>query len=581
MIKENDIDDTDSCGILRKGGVAMYFIADLLKSTDISGIRLRAGGGGVEKEIFRTNIMDNPDTMDWLAPGELMLSTGYVFKDSEETQRNIICQLAEVGCSGLAIKTMRYLPSVPQCMIEEADRLNFPLIELPYGHSLSDVASIVNKHLFRYEESRLEQAFTIHRELTRAALQSGGLREIAKIATGYLNNPVLIFDSNWRLLRWEDSPQNPYPLEQSFTLKRKEEVLPKDFTDSMPEKLDMFRKSITRLLPLKNGHQILCRIMPVGTADTWLYGYILVWETVHTFSKADYLMLEQVSVSVAMERLRSRELEEVRFRVKRDFFDDLLSGNMESLSAMRSLAEIHGLNLSSHYRCVLVRYMSGIPEDKLLRQSQLSDDAKQCASICNRVAQDAGFVVITIPYSFQTILLLEVPKHREEEKPDVRQFAQSLFDALGGIFDSNHLTVVVGTPASDITGIAKTFTDVQQTARMLQETTGQSPVAFVDDYTFFHLLTNNIDREHLASFAKKSLGKLIQYDQENGTQLIQTLDAYFQFSGNISEAAKCMYIHRNTYIYRLDKIKHILNDSFDNSQKLLEYQAALLAMRIC
>ena len=39
----------------------MFTIADLLKLPDIQGIRLLAGAGGVENEISRTNIMDNPD----------------------------------------------------------------------------------------------------------------------------------------------------------------------------------------------------------------------------------------------------------------------------------------------------------------------------------------------------------------------------------------------------------------------------------------------------------------------------------------------------------------------------------------
>ena len=59
----------------------MFTIADLLKLPDIQGIRLLAGAGGVENEISRTNIMDNPDTFDWLISGELLLSTGYIFRE--------------------------------------------------------------------------------------------------------------------------------------------------------------------------------------------------------------------------------------------------------------------------------------------------------------------------------------------------------------------------------------------------------------------------------------------------------------------------------------------------------------------
>lgn len=95
-----------------------------------------------------------------------------------------------------------------------------------------------------------------------------------------------------------------------------------------------------------------------------------------------------------------------------------------------------------------------------------------------------------------------------------------------------------------------------------------------------HLLDKNIDRQHLSEFGRKCLGGLISYDKENGTQLLQTLDTYFSVSGNITEAAKCMYIHRNTYIYRLDKIKDILKDDFTSPSRMLEYQVALLALKL-
>ena len=178
----------------------MFTIADLLKLPDIQGIRLLAGAGGVENEISRTNIMDNPDTFDWLISGELLLSTGYIFREDEELQRRLIHRVAEIGCAGMAIKTNRYLSAVPPCMIQEAERLGFPLLELPYGHSLSTISEIVSKQIYQPREDRFAQTMAIQRQLTMASLKPGSLQEIARIAVGCMNDPILILDSNWRLL---------------------------------------------------------------------------------------------------------------------------------------------------------------------------------------------------------------------------------------------------------------------------------------------------------------------------------------------------------------------------------------------
>lgn len=45
-------------------------------------------------------------------------------------------------------------------------------------------------------------------------------------------------------------------------------------------------------------------------------------------------------------------------------------------------------------------------------------------------------------------------------------------------------------------------------------------------------------------------------DSFNDVETLSTLDTFFQHDCSVSETAKRLYIHRNTLLYRLDKIKH-------------------------
>jgi len=40
------------------------------------------------------------------------------------------------------------------------------------------------------------------------------------------------------------------------------------------------------------------------------------------------------------------------------------------------------------------------------------------------------------------------------------------------------------------------------------------------------------------------------------SETVATLDAFFSMDCNVSETAKKLFIHRNTLLYRLDKIKN-------------------------
>ena len=555
----------------------MFTVADFLKLSEIQDIRLLAGAGGVGRIISRTSFIDNPDTFDWMTPGEFVLSTGYLFPEGEDQQRRILQQMVEIGCSGLAVKTNRYLREIPLCMIEEADALDFPLLELPYGHSLASVADITNRHLYQIYDEKMARPMAIQRQLNIASIRPDSLHEIARVSVAYMGNPVLILDSNWRLLAWEDCPQNPYPLRESLTLKRKAAVLPQEFIESIPDTLDRFRKPITLRYSLENNNQIICRVVPVSVYDSSTYGYIVVWETVRTLDAADYIALEQVAVSVAIERIRARENEEAKVRSRREFFDDLLSGNFESLSAARAMAELHGLRSDKPYRCLLVRYARDSAEERIAPQ-KLGLEGERCMEICLHTAKELCLSVMGVPYSAYAVLLLASPAGEQESEKHARRYAEALYDALAAQFSPKSF-IIVGVPADDITQIPETYRDLHSIAKILRGSTTYPPIIFAEDYSAVMLLEKYVDRKNLADFVRKTLGALEDYDRENHSRLLMTLDVYFSKSGNITEVAKQMYIHRNTCIYRMEKIKAILQDDFSNPMKLLNYQVALWIMK--
>jgi purine catabolism regulator len=557
-----------------------FKIADLLKTTDIKGIRLVAGATGVENVISRTNILDNPDTYDWLIAGELVLSTGYIFRDDEEMQRTIVRRLAEIRCSGLGIKIMRYLKRIPPCMIEEAEILGLPLIEFPFGHSLSMITDSINSHLFAQGQSRPEQALAVHRELAKIVMRSGSLREMARVTAGFIRNPILIMDSGWRLLEWAEHPGNPYPLKEHLDLRFKAKALPDELLETLPDSLDIFHKPIARQLSLKNGDQVLCRIVPINAYETTLYGFIVVWETLHTLETADYLTLEQTVISIAMERMRARELDESKLKIRRDFFDDLLAGNIGSLSAIRSLATLHGLHIDSSYRCVLVRLAGDPSEHYSQDQARYDSDSKRISNICIKASQEEGIPLVCIPYMLQTILLVEQPHTLSSSPTRLPLFIELLAQRLREAFAPQIPRIIVSAPALDLTRVADTFADVRQTMRLVEKMGHRDPINYVEDFAVHHLLEKNIERSELLYFANRALGKLQESDQTSGAQLTETLDAYFRHQGNITNAARELHIHRNTYIYRLDKIKNILANDLSNPQKLLEYQLALVCLQI-
>lgn len=94
---------------------------------------------------------------------------------------------------------------------------------------------------------------------------------------------------------------------------------------------------------------------------------------------------------------------------------------------------------------------------------------------------------------------------------------------------------------------------------------------FFGDLGIYSLLFSIDDEKSLRRFYKTYLGKLIDYDSVNNTQLCYTLDVYLSNNGNANATAEALYIHRNTLRYRLDKIRSLLDDDLENLSTTVNY----------
>ena len=64
----------------------MLKVSDLLTLEELPGITLVAHKNQ-DQPILKVNILENPDILDWLT-AELLLTTGYIFKDDRKLQKN-------------------------------------------------------------------------------------------------------------------------------------------------------------------------------------------------------------------------------------------------------------------------------------------------------------------------------------------------------------------------------------------------------------------------------------------------------------------------------------------------------------
>ncbi|PEZ74423.1 hypothetical protein CN380_23790 [Bacillus sp. AFS017274] len=150
--------------IKKNRGRNMYLtIEKALKLPALNQVEVIGGNQGLARVINSVSIMDHPD-ISWIKRGELLLTTGYVFKDDLNAQIKLVRELSKRGSAGLAIKIKRFLSTIPPGMVEEANKYNFPLLEIPYEMPLSDLLfsfthELVNKEKVKNNEKGSFEVF--------------------------------------------------------------------------------------------------------------------------------------------------------------------------------------------------------------------------------------------------------------------------------------------------------------------------------------------------------------------------------------------------------------------------------------
>ena len=544
-------------------------IKKLIEDSPLKGLRLLTGKSQENNNISNVNIIDNPESYDWFTAGDFLLTTGYVFKDNVESQKRLIKELSDLNCAGLGIKIKRYWNEVPKAILEEAKKRDFPVIEIPYNYSLAQVSNIINDEIYNRQDSLLKKYKNIHDGFSQRTLSGGDLTEIVKLSSELVGNPVIMLDSGFNLLAYSDLPNNPKPLKKFLNLKTREKVFTKVFTSGIPTDVANFTLSIKRKLIIAD-QEITIRIIPIVYSN-FIYGYIVVWETIRKLQAIDYIALESAATASAIERIKTRQIEENRNRIREDFFDDLLQGKIASVNALKNLAKINGIDPLRKHVVALIYHDNMKPEE-----------IRNCIDIINEISVEKKRPLSI--FNRQNNLLMFVELHDDENKfsPEqkLKNFLEDVLKKIEQEFTNIKFRIGVSNVNNDFLNIGKSSLLAIDMIKISNRFKEGKKIFYYTDLIGYHLIDEAVDQDQRQEFFEGTLGLLNHYDISHKTDLMSTLESYFMANGNVSEAAKKMFIHRNTFIYRIDKIKDILKTDFTDAEQNFNYQLALKIFRI-
>lgn len=153
-------------------------------------------------------------------------------------------------------------------------------------------------------------------------------------------------------------------------------------------------------------------------------------------------------------------------------------------------------------------------------------------------------------------LLLEVDS-ADSELVDHEDTKEALFSLATGLHEmfteqwGGECHVAVGEPIIPTESLVRAVNELRETIHLGRKFHVGMQV-HMPWAVHLERLLNDIPEAARSRFMEEMMARL---DLFNDPETVSTLDAFFTMDCNVSETAKKLYIHRNTLLYRLDKLK--------------------------
>ncbi|MEI5097341.1 GAF domain-containing protein [Streptomyces sp. PmtG] len=272
---------------------------------------------------------------------------------------------------------------------------------------------------------------------------------------------------------------------------------------------------------------------------------------------SDRRLFERASLDTALLLLLRRSVAEAEDRVRGELLDDLLTEahatDPRRAGSLALRARRLGVDLTEA-ACVLVLHCE--PD---LRTRLAFHTTRRARTLRGLAGPHGGHVVLLAPTA--------------APGPLAARLAAELGEALG-----TEVTVGAAGPATGPARLPVVHTEALRCLRALTALGRSGAGASLADLGFVGVLLG--ERTDVAGYVRRVLGPVLDYDARRGTDLVRTLEAYFDQGASPVRAKDVLHVHVNTVVQRLDRTARLLGADWNTPERALEIQLALRVNRL-
>ena len=478
-------------------------------------------------------------------PEKILVQENYVLKE-------YFPFLEKPGGNELTVPLMMDVKTFGVLHLEKSERGVFTEEDLEMLTIMAEHVSTLLRNAYLYKNER-EQMKRLHslldyqQILIKKTIEDDDFDGITAIVNEMFNQPVLLVDRFFRVLS-----------NRSFPIQNIQENVDelKSVIQSQGNQLDYYNVELF----IDDIYQPFS-IWKINSGRD-LMGYVVIGKANDNLDAFDQLAVDLVRNTYSVQFIKQKLVLDTKAKIEDNFMEKLLDEEIQEIDKILQYANHFQWDVFQSHR---VAVLSVIFDEN---SYDFFEQQEKMTSIYEELKIKITNYYSNILFSRKgDVFILIVPVEKEE--PDEQEFWKDITENiqrwLHHIFGSCYGLIGIGGKTNGIDDYFQCYKQALQTLNVLSSDRSMKRYAFFEDlgsYTLLHLIKDTTEAHY---FMKNYLEKLLKYSEENNINLFQTLRVYLEQNGSIKKTADKLFIHRSTLLYRLDKIKEILELDLEDS----------------
>ncbi len=535
-------------------------VEDVRKLALPLGTRVIAGDGLLNRTVTWATIiyLENKPSSKAVQRGEIILVAA-----SEGNHPRITTDVDVVRwASDRQAAAVVLSEAVSPTAVAEANAYGMPVLTLPSGSQIRQVEKAIVSLLVDRKGQIERRATQIYRQLTQISSRNEGMSGLINAMARLTNKAIVIQDKRLLIIDHAVQPQFVAHWDEVETFLKKLDNLPLEIQDRH-RVTEMDNPVLMQSLPTPRLARFVAPVINKNVGRGYLS--IIGWDT--ELDDIDALVAEHGAAACALEMAKAKAISDTEKRLRGTFLDRVLMGDVSQQEAIRQGERFEHDMTQPHLAIVLA--WRGDKSPSLRRLETLINGV---------ISSQQAEALVWQRERENEVIVFDTADPKDPIDSSLR-LAKALSAEIQRQYPSARVAIGLGQPARDISGWRTSYRDAVQAMELADRLQTNTPL-YIGDLGVYQLILGLSDREKLVSFCERTLGDLRDYDHRQHADLITTLEAFFACHGNLSQTAELLFVHRNTLLYRMNRINEIAQIDLDRPETRLALHLALTIRRL-